>query len=111
MADHNTLINQAQTSATPLITFHLEELPRIHHHFKGDLMIRCIPHVFHDSIFLEALGIAQCSCPNTQPWYDKDFSTMENNVVSYSVRKQFQRWQVYNNYYFHQNLKLHYLIY
>lgn len=76
MTDHNTLINQAQTSATPLITFHLEALPRIYHHFKGDLMIRCIPYAYRDSIFLEGLDIAQCFCPNTEPWYDNDVSTL-----------------------------------
>lgn len=60
-ADHHTLIKQAQASATPLITLHLEELLHIYHHFKGaprDLMIRCIPCVFRHSVFLEeVLGV------------------------------------------------------
>ncbi|KAI9517279.1 hypothetical protein NQZ68_008539 [Dissostichus eleginoides] len=36
-ADHHSLVNEGQTSATPLITWHLEELLPIYHRFKGPL--------------------------------------------------------------------------
>lgn len=83
-ADHHTLINQGQTSATPLITLHLVELLHIYHSFKGalrDLMLCCIPHVCHHSFFLEG-SICQCSFTNTKALYNKQVSALENKVIN-----------------------------
>lgn len=97
-ADHHALINQGQTSATPLITLHLEELLHIYHRFKGplrDLMIRCIPHVFHHRVFLEGVRISCCSFTNTKALYCKQagyqlWSRLPfNKLLSQKMRKFF----------------------
>lgn len=76
-ADHHTLVNQVQTSATPLITLHLEEVLHIYHRCKEalrDLMIRRIPRVLHQcflrrsSYFLVFLWQHKSSVPQTKCW-------------------------------------------
>lgn len=93
-ADHHTPINQGQTSATPLITLHLEELLHIYHRFKGALRdLICIPHVFHHRVFVEGAAISCCSFTNTTALYYKRVSALERNVSCYSIEAFHRKWE------------------
>lgn len=83
-ADQHTLINQGQTSATPLITLHLKQLLHIYHGFKGalrDLMICCIPHVFHHSVSKEEDSISLRSFTNTKAQNYIQVEALEKNPL------------------------------